>query len=56
MNKALLNLGYPGIYADDANSIDPTLEKGVIKSAVFEDFFYYANDNALTKFHELKFD
>lgn len=54
MNKALLNLGYPGIYPDDANSINQVLEKGVIKSAVFEDFFYYANDNALTKFHEVK--
>lgn len=54
INKALLNLGYTGIYPDEADSIDPTLEEGVIKSAVFEDFFYYANSNSLTKFNELK--
>lgn len=50
VNKAYLNLGFPGKYPDTSDTINPILEQGVIKSAVFEDFFYYTNDHSLNKF------
>lgn len=54
VNKAYLNLGFKAKYPDTADTINPTLEKGVIKSAVFEDFFFYTNDHTLNKFKEIK--
>ncbi len=53
VNKAYLNLGFSDKYPDTANTINATIEKGVIKSAVFEDFFY-TNDHSLNKFKEIK--
>lgn len=53
VNKAYLNLGFPGKYPDTSDTINPVLEQGVIKSAVFEDFFYYTNDHSLNKFKEI---
>lgn len=53
VNKAYLNLGFSGKYPDTANTINATIEKGVIKSAVFKDFFY-TNDHSLNKFKEIK--
>ena len=52
INKNYMNLGFPTPYPDDANTINPTIQRGVIKSADFEDFFYYQNSNRLTDFHE----
>ncbi|WP_249357380.1 hypothetical protein [Lactobacillus helveticus] len=54
VNKAYLNLGFSGKYPDTADTINATIEKGVIKSAVFEDFFFYTNDHSLNKFKEIK--
>ena len=54
VNKAYLNLGFSARYPDTANTINPVIEKGVIKSAVFEDFFFYTNNHSLTKFKEMK--
>lgn len=54
VNKAYLNLGFSDKYPDTANTINATIEKGVIKSAVFEDFFFYTNDHSLNKFKEIK--
>lgn len=54
VNKAYLNLGLPTKYPDTSDTINPTVEKGVIQSAVFEDFFYYTNDHSLNKFREIK--
>ncbi|AZN77322.1 ribonucleotide-diphosphate reductase subunit beta [Lactobacillus acidophilus] len=54
VNKAYLNLEFPGKYPDTSDTINPILEQGVIKSAVFEDFFYYTNDHSLNKFKEIK--
>lgn len=54
VNKAYLNLGFSGKYSDTADTINETIEKGVIKSAVFEDFFFYTNDHSLNKFKEIK--
>lgn len=54
VNKAYLNLGLQAKYPDTSDTINPIVEKGVIKSAVFEDFFYYTNDHPLTKFKEIK--
>lgn len=54
VNKAYLNLGFSARYPDTANTINPVIEKGVIKSAVFEDFFFYTNNHSLTKFKEIK--
>lgn len=54
VNKAYLNLGFSTRYPDTANTINPVIEKGVIKSAVFEDFFFYTNNHSLTKFKEIK--
>lgn len=51
MNKNYMNLGYQSPYDEDADSISDQIQKGVIKSADFEDFFYYSNDNALTKYN-----
>ena len=54
VNKAYLNLGFSGKYPDTADTINATIEKGVIKSAVLEDFFFYTNDHSLNKFKEIK--
>ena len=54
VNKAYLNLGFSARYPDTADTINPVIEKGVIKSAVFEDFFFYTNNHSLTKFKEIK--
>lgn len=54
VNKAYLNLGFSARYPDTADTINPIIEKGVIKSAVFEDFFFYTNNHSLTKFKEIK--
>lgn len=54
VNKAYLNLGFSARYPDTANTINPVIEKGVIKSAVFKDFFFYTNNHSLTKFKEMK--
>lgn len=54
VNKAYLNLGFSAKYPDTSDSINPIIEKGVIKSAVLEDFFFYTNDQSLTKFKEIK--
>ena len=54
MNKAYLNLGFPAKYPDTSDTINPVIEKGVIKSAVFEDFFFYTNNHSLIKFKEIK--
>ena len=54
VNKAYLNLGFSDKYPDTANTINATIGKGVIKSAVFEDFFFYTNDHSLNKFKEIK--
>lgn len=54
VNKTYLNLGFQAKYPDTADTINSTIEKGVIKSAVFEDFFFYTNDHSLTKFKEIK--
>ena len=54
VNKAYLPLGFSARYPDTANTINPVIEKGVIKSAVFEDFFFYTNNHSLTKFKEIK--
>lgn len=54
MNKNFMNLGYPTPYPEDADSISETIQKGVIKSADFEDFFFYSNENTLNNFHEIK--
>lgn len=50
LNKNFMNLGFKTMYPEDSDSLSETLQKGLIKSADFEDFFYYSNDNALTKF------
>lgn len=54
VNKAYLNLGFQAKYPDTSDTINPIIEKGVIKSAVFEDFFFYTNNHSLTKFREIK--
>lgn len=54
VNKAYLNLGFSARYPDTADTINPVIEKGVIKSAVFKDFFFYTNNHSLTKFKEIK--
>ena len=54
VNKAYLNLGFSARYPDTASTVGPVIEKGVIKSAVFEDFFFYTNNHSLTKFKEIK--
>ncbi len=54
VNKAYLNLGFSAKYPDTSDSINPIIEKGVIKNAVLEDFFFYTNDHSLTKFKEIK--
>lgn len=54
VNKAYLNLGFPARYPDTSDTINPIIGKGVIKSAVFEDFFFYTNNHSLTKFREIK--
>ena len=54
VNKAYLNIGFSAKYPDTSDSINPIIEKGVIKSAVLEDFFFYTNDHSLTKFKEIK--
>ncbi|MGN1284841.1 MAG: ribonucleotide-diphosphate reductase subunit beta [Candidatus Limosilactobacillus intestinavium] len=54
VNKAYLNLGLSARYPDTSDTINPIIEKGVIKSAVFEDFFFYTNDHSLNKFREIK--
>lgn len=53
VNKAYLNLGFSAKFSDTADTINSTLEKGVINSAVFKDFFFYTNDHSLTKFKEI---
>lgn len=50
LNKNFMNLGYPTPYPEDQDSVSEILQKGLIKSADFEDFFYYSNSNTLTKF------
>lgn len=52
VNKAYLNLGFSARYPDTVDTINPIIEKGVIKSAVFEDFFFYTNNHSLTQFKE----
>lgn len=54
VDKAYLNLGLSAKYPDTADTINPIVEKGVIQSAVYEDFFYYTNDHSLNKFKEIK--
>ncbi|RVU70922.1 MULTISPECIES: ribonucleotide-diphosphate reductase subunit beta [Lactobacillus] len=54
INKNFMNLGYPTPYPEDTDSLSETIQKGLIKSANFEDFFFYSNANTLTKFHENK--
>ena len=54
INKNYLNLGFPTPYPDSAESINKTIQRGVIKNAVFEDFFFYQNDNTLIHFKEKK--
>lgn len=54
VNKAYLNLGFSDKYPDTADTINATIEKGVIKSAALEDFFFYTNDHSLNKFKEIK--
>lgn len=54
MNKNFMNLGYSMPYPQDADSLSETIQKGVIESANFEDFFFYSNENTLTEFHEIK--
>lgn len=50
INKNFMNLGYPTPYPDDImHSLSDVIQDGVIKSANFEDFFYYSNRNALTR-------
>lgn len=52
INKNYMNLGFQTPYPDDVDSINQTIQRGVIKSAVFEDFFFYQNDNPLLHFKE----
>lgn len=54
LNKNFMNLGFATLYPEDADCMSDTLQKGLIDSANFEDFFYYSNENTLTKFHEEK--
>lgn len=50
ISKNFMNLGYPTPYPDDImHSLSDVIQDGVIKSANFEDFFYYSNRNALTR-------
>lgn len=46
-------LGFPTPYPEDEDSISSIMQQGLIKSADFEDFFYYADRNALTKYNDL---
>ncbi len=52
LNKNFMNLGFPTLYQEDEDSVSQTLQKGLIKSANFEDFFFYSNRNALTKYNK----
>lgn len=54
INKNYMNLGFPTPYPDSAESINQTIQRGIIKNAVFEDFFFYQNDNTLIHFKEEK--
>lgn len=52
LNKNFMNLGYPTPYPEDEESISSVMQKGLIRSADFEDFFYYADRHALTKYEK----
>lgn len=52
LNKNFMNLGYPTPYPEDADCMSNVLQKGLIKSADFEDFFYYSNRHTLTEFRD----
>lgn len=54
INKNFMNLGYPTPYPEDLDILSEDIQSGVIKSANFEDFFYYSNRNALTKLEDKK--
>lgn len=54
VNKALLNLSLDPRFPDDSNSVNQTAMHGLIKSAVFNSFFSYINDNYLNKYKEKK--
>lgn len=50
LNKNFMNLGYPMPYKEQIEMLSDRIQQGVIKSADSEDFFFYSNRNALTKF------
>ncbi|CCI82490.1 ribonucleotide-diphosphate reductase subunit beta [Lactobacillus hominis] len=54
LNKALMNLGQDAKYPETADNIDPVVMQGLVESADGEDFFFYTNRHALTKFREIK--
>lgn len=56
LNKALLNLGLQNRFPADSDSVNQTAMTGLVKSAVFGDFFYYTNKNSLTHYTEIKND
>lgn len=54
LNKNYMNLGYSMPYKDSIEKLSEQIQRGVIKSADSEDFFFYSNKNTLTKFVEKK--
>lgn len=52
LNKNFMNLGYPMPYKEQIEMLSDQIQKGVIKSADSEDFFFYSNHHTLTKFVE----
>lgn len=52
LNKNFMNLGYPMPYKDHIEALSEEIQQGIIKSADSEDFFFYSNQNTLTKFVE----
>ena len=53
VNKDLMNLGFATPFEVDSDDLSDDLEKGLIKSADFEDFFYYSNKNTLTSLNKI---
>lgn len=48
INKDLMNLGMDEMFDENVDQLSEDLSQGLIKSADFEDFFYYSNRHTLT--------